>query len=364
MFERLIGNESIKDHLSRVLTKGQLGNSLLFAGPEGIGKGLFAQEFGNEVLCLDDPLGKHRLRLEKGAHPDLHVYKPEGKTGMHSIDAMRQFNIEVYMPPMEAKKKVFIILDAERMLPYSANALLKTFEEPSLDCLIILVSSRPSSLLTTILSRCRKLYFHALSEGHIMQILQAEGVDAEKAQMIAPIAQGSVSQALRLLQPEFADRRAKLLQALGRGRMQDYAELSKFAQEIAKEIEATSEGAASALREQFKKAFSEKLTAIQQQAIDKEVDGAIAMRERAEAQSIFEVILSWYRDLEVLAAGEGCSRLINREYAEDLVQSRQKGSSIDLSKAFNAIGDIQISLERSTGLAICLENLFLKLNLL
>lgn len=364
MFESLAGNELVKEYLTRALRNQYVGNSLLFAGPEGVGKGLFALEFGKEVLCLDDPSGKHRHKLEKGSHPDLHVYKPEGKLGMHSIDSMRQFSDEVYMPPMEAKRKVFIIMDAERMLPYSSNALLKTFEEPALDALIILVSSRPSILLTTILSRCRKLYFHALSTDDIVHILESEGVDQEKAREIAPIAQGSASQALRLLQPEFSGRRDKLLQALIKGRMEDYAELSRFAQEIAKEIESASEEWAEAAREEFKKGFVEKANAVQQQAIDKEIDGAIAVRERAEAQSIFEVILSWYRDLEVVAAGAEGSRLINSEYRPQLLQCYQQGSASNLSAAFKAIKDVQVSLERSTGLSICLENLFLKLNFL
>lgn len=364
MFEHLVGNHHVKEYLLHSLEKQCIGNSLLFAGPEGVGKGLFAKEFAAAVLCADDPSGNHRRKIEKGSHPDLHIYMPEGKTGMHSIDAMRQFNTEVYMPPMEAKRKVFVIQDAERMLPYSANALLKTFEEPSLDTLIILVSSRPSALLTTILSRCRKLYFHAMTVEEIVHVLEKEGVDPANARLIAPIAQGSVSQALRLLQPQFAARRDKVLKALCRGQLADYNELSKLAQELTKEIEGANEEWAQLMREEAKKGFSDKPTATQQQAIDKEIDGAVAMRERTEVQSIFEIILSWYRDLELLKVGADASRVINSEYISDLNKRSLAGALLPLDAIFKAIQDVQISQERSTGLNICLENLFLKINLL
>lgn len=364
MFDRLAGNAHIKHYLSTVIQKGSTGNSLLFAGPDGIGKGLFAVEFAKEVLASNDPTKKIRLNLEKGCCSDLHLYKPEGKTGLHGIDAMRRFSEEVYLPPLEAKTKVFILLDADRMLPTSANALLKTFEEPSPDTLIILVSSKPSALLPTILSRCRKLYFHALSTQEIVQVLESEGIDNERACTIAPIAQGSVSQALRLLRPEFSARREKLLQILSEGKMKDYSELSKYAQEIAKEIEAANDAWAEELRNAFKKSFSDKPSAFQQQAMDKELDGAISMKEKTEVLSLFEVILSWYRDLEVLAIGLPVSQLINREYVSELQTVRGRGAVDNIENVFKAVRDVQTLLDRSTSLAICLENLFLKINLL
>lgn len=364
MFAHLVGNDLAKEYLLRILDKRCIGNSFLFAGPEGIGKSLFAEAFGKEVLCLEDSTGSQRLKIEKGSHPDMHIYKPEGKIGMHTIDAMRQFSQEIYLPPLEAKRKVFILQDAERMLPASANALLKTFEEPSIDSLIILVSSKPSALLTTILSRCRKLFFHALSIDEMIPMLEAKGLTHSQSQQTAVLAQGSLGQALRLLKMENIQRRKKILQVLSENQCEDYKALSLLAQEIAKEVELIREELVSSLREQHKKGFLEKPSASQAASIEKEVEGIVAMREREEAQSVFEIILSWYRDLEVLATGSERKFILNQDYYEELMRARQKGQKIALPNVLTVIESVQLSLERSTGLAICLENLFLKLHLL
>lgn len=364
MFESLVGNPSIKDCLSRIIRKNIIGNSFLFAGPDGVGKSLFALEFAKEVLCRDDSSGSHRCKMEAGCHPDFHLYKPEGKTGMHTIDAMRQFCTEVNMPPYEAKNKVFVILEAERMLPYSANALLKTFEEPTLDSLIILVSSRPSALLTTILSRCRKFNFQALSPNDIVQILEKKDFEKNRILQIAQTAQGSVSQALRLLQPEFNHRRTQLLKILSQGVIQDYTQLSLYSQQLAKEIEAEAENESVVLREVLMKGFLDKPSAVQQQAIEKEIEGIVAMQERNSVNSIFEIILSWFRDLELLAVSNATNDVFNQEFILELINARQKGATCTLEKAFKAIQETRISLDRSTNLSICLENLFLKINML
>jgi DNA polymerase-3 subunit delta' len=119
-FDDIIGNDQIKNYLAGMVEKRMIAQSLLFAGPDGIGKSLFAQSFAKLIVGAKNP-----------SHPDIYHYHTEGKIGMHSIQSMRQFSEEVYLGPYEAKKKVFIIHDAHRMLTYSANALLKTFEEPA-----------------------------------------------------------------------------------------------------------------------------------------------------------------------------------------------------------------------------------------
>lgn len=146
-FSEILGNEPIKAYLERGIKTNSLHHTLLFCGPEGVGKVLFARALAHELLG------------RSGDHPDLHLYYPEGKSGTHSIESLRGLIEEVRKPPFEAKRKVFIIERAERMQPAAANALLKTLEEPELDCVIILITHRPQELLPTLVSRCAQLNF-------------------------------------------------------------------------------------------------------------------------------------------------------------------------------------------------------------
>jgi len=151
-FEHIIGNDGVKKYLSRLIEKGNIPQSLLFSGPKGIGKSLFAETFAKLIISTNN-----------SNHPDIHHHHPEGKTGMHTIQSMREFSKTVYLAPFQGKKKIFIIHDAHRMLTYSANALLKTFEEPALDAVIILISHAAEQLLPTVLSRCQTVRFQPIS---------------------------------------------------------------------------------------------------------------------------------------------------------------------------------------------------------
>ena len=107
---------------------------------------------------------------------DLFIYKLEGK--FHTIETMRSLIAEVNMAPFESPVKVFIIEDAERMLPPAANCLLKTLEEPTLHSYIVLLSTQPQQLLDTVVSRCRQTAFSSSSvaekyKSEVQEIFQA-----------------------------------------------------------------------------------------------------------------------------------------------------------------------------------------------
>ena len=116
-FSNLIGNDLAKVALTRMAEQRSVPNTLLFYGPDGVGKSLFALALA-ELL-----MGPQHARN----HPDLHIYLPEGKSATHPIENIRKLIDEVALPPYEAPVKVFIIHDAHQMLPTSSNALLKTF---------------------------------------------------------------------------------------------------------------------------------------------------------------------------------------------------------------------------------------------
>lgn len=139
---------SPKERLTKMLEREEIPHALLFAGPKGSGKSDAALAFAHSLVGS-----------QKKYHPDIHLYYPEGKTGMHAISSIRTLTHDVSLAPYESKWKMFIIHEAERMLPTSSNALLKTFEEPPTQTIFILISHHPERLLPTILSRCQTIEF-------------------------------------------------------------------------------------------------------------------------------------------------------------------------------------------------------------
>ncbi|MBA3604047.1 MAG: AAA family ATPase [Parachlamydiaceae bacterium] len=368
MFDYIVGNERIKGFLSRMVAKGEVGNSLLFAGPQGIGKTLFALAFAKMLLSQDNPTEKHLHKLETGSHPDIHIYSPEGKSGMHSIGAMRSLSEEVYLPPHEATRKVFIIRDADRMLTYSANALLKTFEEPSLDTVIILLSSSPDLLLPTILSRCSTFQFHPLSDEEMVALLTTRHKQSpEKAKQITALSQGSVSKALRLCEGTQDPLRNVVMQMLAEGKFSSYSQLIAKAKEIGELVEASTKRVEESSKQELLKGYCDKLSATQRENVDKELEGIASIQSMHEVDAVFNSLLTWHRDLHLLETGADERYLFNPDFLEELRKqvARAKGTELfPLDDLQEAIKITKLGLARSIGLTLCLENLFLRLNML
>lgn len=364
-FSHIIGNEPLKLYLERMVEKRTIANSLLFAGLDGIGKGLFAEAFARLVLCRNDPEGVHRRKLDAGVHPDLRIYRPEGKIGAHSIDTMRQFGEEVYLTPFEADRKVFILHDAERMLPSSANALLKTFEEPASWSIIILLTSSPEALLPTIVSRCHTLHFQPIAEDKIANLLQEKmELNPEAARALAVLSEGSIGNAWKLAK-EGRDRlRHRILEVLAQGKLSNYTKLMQIAAEISGYIEESQKQTEELLKAELLKAYPNDPSAVQQQVIDKEVEGRSAMHLVSHSRTLFAIIMSWYRDLHLLAVGGNRAYLVNRDFEDQADQAVQRGEILPLETVQAAIAKTMLALERSTPLKGCLENLFLQLNLI
>lgn len=362
---QLIGNDAVKGYLQRMVANKAIANSLLFAGPEGIGKSLFANALAAMVLSQDDASEIHHHKVAMGNHPDLHVYQPEGKLGLHSIASLRQLCEEVYLAPYESKWKVFIIHEAERMLSYSANALLKTFEEPAPNTLIILISSAPEHLLPTVLSRCRVIHFHALPQKEILAVLrQRFALEDRILEAIVCQANGSLGRAVQLAEQGGNPGRECLLKILSEGKFRTYKALMQAVQGLNEQVEGRKKQTEEALRQELGKASMEGMSATQKQSVEKELEGLVSLRFASEVSALLMVIQSWYRDLHLLSVNGERQFLFHRDYLPALEDVSQRGALLSLEDVEKFIKETHLALQRSTPLPICLENLFLKLNLL
>jgi DNA polymerase-3 subunit delta' len=150
---------SFKQLASRI-TVNKLHHALLIQGPSGLGKSSFALQLAQLLLCKardgDNVCGQCQSCLLNAAttHPDLHVVESDKQIGVDQIrDAIKKLVSSAHM----SGAKVLIIYHAHTMTESSANALLKTLEEPTANTFLLLTTDKPERLLPTIKSRCEKL---------------------------------------------------------------------------------------------------------------------------------------------------------------------------------------------------------------
>ena len=175
-FSDIIGQETPVAVLRRSLSAGKVAHAYIFDGIEGCGKKKTAMAFVEAVFCNGTEGCGHCPACRKVAalqHPDLHVVEPDG--AFIKIDQIRNLQKELSFRPFEVEKKACIIEAAERMNPSSANAFLKTLEEPPGNALLILLTSNIGAILPTILSRCQRLSFSPISEAAIESYLCGTG---------------------------------------------------------------------------------------------------------------------------------------------------------------------------------------------
>jgi len=137
--------------LEQMLERAKLPNSLLLTGTVTKEQAL---DLAKKILGPE-----HERKIDSGNHPDLHLYFPEEKSRLHLMATMQKMIREMALPPFEAKAKIFFLFDAEKMLPATSNALLKTLEEPAEDSYFILTTNRADDLLPTIYSRLHPINF-------------------------------------------------------------------------------------------------------------------------------------------------------------------------------------------------------------
>lgn len=222
----LYGHETLRRRLGDALAAGRLPASLLLHGPQGVGKQRLALWLGQALLCTGAgggdgarPCGRCqacRYALDL-SHPDLHWYFPrprlkdadpdaaevrgdyvdaiaarladrglyepaEGTEGLF-VATIRTIVRSASAAPAMGRRKVFVVGDAERMVPqegseFAANAFLKMLEEPPVETTIVLTSSEPGALLPTIRSRVVAVRVPLLPDDSVRAFVEDDTVRA------------------------------------------------------------------------------------------------------------------------------------------------------------------------------------------
>lgn len=181
--ERILDQPLAVDLLRRALASDRVAHAYAFVGPAGAGRMSTALAFSAELLGSPSR-----------QHPDLHVIVPTppetNSRGARAIriGAIRELERQASLRPVMARRKVFVLDEAERMTGEAPQAFLKTLEEPPAATVIILILPRARAVPATVLSRCQVVRFAPRDDAgaataraqarELLAEVRAQGVDA------------------------------------------------------------------------------------------------------------------------------------------------------------------------------------------
>ena len=337
-FRDVVGHHRLLQLLSRSAAGATLPPSLLFVGPSGVGKRLTAVALAQALNCTNPPApesGDNDLpadacgrcpacaRIARGVHPDVVLVEP-GDSGAIKIDQVRDVVDRAMYRPFEGRRRVVIIDQADALVVAAQHALLKTLEEPPSSSVFILVTSRPDVLLPTVRSRCPELRFRPLSAADIASVLVTRDHTESEARAVAATADGSLGQALQASAGELVE---------ARDTAQSVLVAAASATDAGRRLDCAKE------------------------LLPKPGGG----HERDQLASHLRAMASLLRDVEVLATGADEKTLANPD-VRDTLERLAKGYGGERGiRAFGAIDQALVALDRNAGVKIVADWLVLQL---
>lgn len=211
--------ESIWQNLSGYISQQRIPQALLFTGAAGLGKRHLADTLASVLLCLQTDNTGVACGLcaacklyQAQTHPDYLCIEPDEPGKAIGIDKVRTLIDKLALKPQFAAYRTVIFQPADQLTTNSANAFLKSLEEPTERTCIIMISEQPSILPATIRSRCQHIHFPAVTYHQASDWLKQQGVN-EDLELLLKMANSSPLLAARYAKEQWLQLRREYFQA-------------------------------------------------------------------------------------------------------------------------------------------------------
>ena len=309
------------EYLRRAHQQSRLAHAYLITGPPGSGKQLLAADLASLVN------GTPATDVFSAKAREIFVARPESKSRRIVIEQIRDLEHALQMRAVNARRKVAIVPDADRLQPQAANAFLKTLEEPPKDSLLLLLSALPEALPETILSRCIA----------IPLALNGQLQSNDEEEKLAKLLQEASRQKSWTIQ--FAYRLAQEFQRLLRAVRE---EVKREAEEALKRETTRYKDATDGVwleeREEYYKALTESLY----------------LQRRAD---LIETLFAWWTD--VLRASNGVAQRDLADAKKETAALASRFNTAEILKRIRALEELRDHLGRNIQEAIAIEVTFL-----
>lgn len=322
VFQDIIGQEQIKEHLLNALSTGKVSHAYIFNGEKSMGKEFIAKVFAMALQCErkgTDPCQEcHSCKQAlTDNHPDIIRVTHEKPNTISVEDIRAQVNNDVGIKPYSGPYKVYIINEAEKMTPQAQNAILKTLEEPPAYAVILLLTANVNALLPTILSRCVVLNMKPVADAQVKKYLMEQlQVPDYKAEVCVAFARGNIGKAKALASSEdFENVKAEALSLL------------KYIQDME---------------------LSEVIAAVRR-----------ITEYKLEISDYLDICAIWYRDALLFKATHDANHLVFREELQALRHTAQHSSYEGIETILKALDTAKRRLEANVNFELTMELLML-----
>jgi len=198
-FEGVVGHDQALGQLRAQLQGGRLAHAYLFVGEAGLGKSTAARALA-AALLPEAQLYRHPDYWEDDRIKPLSINEirllPDKPPEFHELSLQAFLNLK----PAVGSRRVAVVANVGRLRDQDQSVLLKTLEEPHPHRVIILTSPslNPFVVLPTVVSRCRRVFFHPVPAPEIEHLLRTKDVAPERARLLADLARGRPGWAVRV----------------------------------------------------------------------------------------------------------------------------------------------------------------------